>query len=106
MQALQKVIRSGWPETKNNLPHDITPYFNVRDELSAQEGIVFKGDRCVIPKSLRPEVLSRIHRSHIGVEGCLRRLRESVYWSGIHTYIHTYIHKLYFFSNLRVAFRS
>ena len=83
IQALQKVIQSGWPETKNNLPHDVTLYFNVCDELSAQDGIVFKGDRCVVPKSLRPEVLSRIHRSHIGIEGCLRLARESVYWPGM-----------------------
>ena len=83
IQALQKLIQSGWPETKDNLPHDVTPYFNVRDELSAQDGIVFKGDRCLVPKSLRPEDLSRIHRSHIGVEGCSRRARESVCWPGM-----------------------
>lgn len=83
MQALQKVIQSRRPETKNNLPHDVTPYFNDRDELSAQDGIVFKGDRCGVPKSLRPEVPSRIHRSHIGVEGRLRCPRESVYWPGM-----------------------
>ena len=83
IQALQKLIQSEWPETKDNLPHDVTPYFNVRGELSAQDGIVFKGDRCVVPKSLRPEDLSRIHRPHIGVEGCSRRARESVDWPGM-----------------------
>ena len=83
IQALQKLIQSGWPETKDNLTHDVTPYFNVRDELSAQDGIVFKGDRCVVPKSLGPKDLSRIHRSHIGVQGCSRRARESVYWQGM-----------------------
>ena len=68
MEAPQKVIRSGWPKIKNDLPHDVMPYFNVRDQLSARDGIVFKRDRCVVPKSLKPEVLSRIHTSHIGVE--------------------------------------
>lgn len=91
MQALEKVIREGWPETKIDLPCDVTPYFNVRDELSAQDGIIFKGDRCVVPKSLRPEVLSRIHRSHIGVEGCLRRARESVFWPGMNTAVKNFV---------------
>ena len=91
MQALQKVIRNGLPEIKNDLPHDITPYFNNRDELSAQDGIVFKGDRCVVHKSLRPEVLSRIHRSHIGVEGCLGRARESVYWPGMNIAVKNFV---------------
>ncbi len=44
MQTLHKVIRSGWPETKSDLPLDVTPYFNVRNELYVQDGIVFKGD--------------------------------------------------------------
>ena len=79
IQALQRVIKSGWPETKNDLPAEVAPYFDVRDQLSVEDGIVFKGDRCLIPLSLRPEVLARIHRSHIGLEGCLRRARESVY---------------------------
>ena len=33
--------------------------------------------------SLRPEVLARIRRSHIGIEGCLRCVRESVSWPGM-----------------------
>ena len=72
------MIKSGWPETKNDLPAQVKPYFDVRDQFSVEDGIVFKGDRCLIPVSLRPDVLARIHRSHIGIEGCLRRARESV----------------------------
>ena len=91
IQALQAVIQDGWPETKTNLSHNITSYFHVQDELSVQNGMVFKGDRCVVPKSLRPEILSKIHRSHIGVEGCLRRARESVYWPGMSAAVKNYV---------------
>ena len=83
IQALQKVIKSRWPETKNDLPAQVKPYFDVRDQLSVEDRIVFYGDRCLIPVSLRPEVLAKIHRSHIGIEGCLRRTRESVFWPGM-----------------------
>ena len=76
VQAQQKVIKNGWPETKADLPVQVTPYFDVRDQLSVEDGIIFKGDRCLIPISLRPEVLTRLHRWHIGIEGCLRRARE------------------------------
>ena len=44
IQALQKVIKSGWPETKNDLPAQVKPYFNVHDQLSVEGGFVFKGD--------------------------------------------------------------
>ena len=93
IQALQKVIKNGWPETKADLPVQVTPYFDVCDQLSVEEGIVFKGDRCLIPISLRPEVLARLHRSHIGIEGCLRRARESVYWPGMTAALKNYVNR-------------
>ena len=93
IQALQKVIKNGWPETKADVPVQVTPYFDVRDQLSVEEGIVFKGDRCLIPISLRPKVLARLHRSHIGIEGCLRRARESVYWPGMTAALKNYVNR-------------
>ena len=80
VQALREVIKNEWPETKADLPVQVTPYFDVRDQLSVEDGIVFKGDRCLISISFRPKVLARLHRSHIGREGCLRGARECVYW--------------------------
>ena len=48
-------------------------YFHTRDEYTVQDGLVFKGDRVVIPYHLRAEMREAIHTSHIGIEGCLRR---------------------------------
>ena len=93
IQALQKVIKNGWPETKADLPVQVAPYFDVRDQLSVEDGIVLKGDRCLMPISLRPEVLARLHRSHIGIEGCLRRARESVYWPGMTAALKNYVNR-------------
>ena len=36
IQTLQKVIKNGWPETKADLPVQVTPYFDVRDQLSVE----------------------------------------------------------------------
>jgi len=44
---------------------------------------VFKGDRVVIPLDARAEILRRIHSSHIGVNGCIRRAREAVFYPGM-----------------------
>ncbi len=41
---------------------------------------MFKGDIVVIPVSLLEEMQEAIHSSHIGIEGCLRRARECIYW--------------------------
>lgn len=41
-----------------------------------------RGEAIVIPSSLRPEVLVRIHDGHFGEVKCVERARSSVYWPG------------------------
>ncbi|XP_038055804.1 uncharacterized protein K02A2.6-like [Patiria miniata] len=83
LQLLKKSIQEGWPEHKNLLPAQITPYFSVRDELCVHDGLVFRGERLVIPKAMRQVIKQDLHLGHIGVEGTLRRAREYVFWPGM-----------------------
>ncbi|CAG2198016.1 unnamed protein product [Mytilus edulis] len=85
LQKLKQVIQSGWPHIKSDVSHDIHIYFDIRDELTVQNELIFKGERVIIPKTLRSDMIRRIHSSHIGVEGCLRRARESLYWPGLNS---------------------
>ena len=91
LQKLKHVIQSGWPNLKTDVSHEINLYFDVRDELTVQNGLIFKGERVVIPKSLRADMVRRIHSSHIGIEGCLRMARESLYWSGMNSEVKDFI---------------
>ena len=67
------------------------PYHSYSDELSVQDGIVFKGERVVVPASLRSEMKHHIHQSHLGVSGCTRRAREYLFWPGMTSEIKQYI---------------
>ena len=91
MQILKSTILQGWPSTKSAAPPETSPYYQIRDELTVQNGIIFRGERCVIPRPLRADTIVRIHRLHIGMEGCLRRARESIYWPGMTSAIKDYI---------------
>ena len=84
---------SGWPEHKEDVPNAAAPYFKVRDELAVQNGVIFHGKRAVVLKSLIKEMLKRIHSSYIGVEGCLRRARDCLYWPGISSDVKHYVQK-------------
>ena len=53
MKKLQEVIAEGWPEEKHKLSTEVIVYFQCRDELTVQDGLIFKGDRVIIPASLR-----------------------------------------------------
>ena len=47
--------------------------------------MILKGDRIVVPKSLRKGMLNQIHQGHLGEVKCKARARGSVYWPGIST---------------------
>ena len=79
LQLLKATILEGWPEERSKLPRQLNSYYDVRDELGVYDGLVFKGERLLVPQGLRAEIKKDIHVSNAGVEGCLRRARESVY---------------------------
>ena len=91
LQLLMNTILKGWPEDRLKLSPQLTPYYSMRDELSIYDGLVFKGERLVVPQGLRAEIKQDIHASHAGVEGCLRRARESVYWPGMNSELRHWI---------------
>ena len=80
LQELRKIIRQGWPDTKTGLSDSVLPYYDFRDELMVQHDLVFKGPVVVVPAALRKELMLACHDTHIGIEGCIRRARESMYW--------------------------
>ena len=52
----------------------------MRDELAVSDGLIFRGERVVIPEGMRKLMKECLHRSHLGVESVLRRARECLYW--------------------------
>ena len=40
LQVLKPVIQKGWPGHKSNVPSIIFSYFNMRDEMSIQDGLI------------------------------------------------------------------
>ena len=56
-----QVVLTRWPEPQE-------PYFTSCDELSVQDGLLFKTDRIIMPASLRQHVIRKVHNSHMGTE--------------------------------------
>ena len=91
MSQLKRVIVKGWPEHKAELPAALTPYYNYRDEMTIQDGIVLRGDCVVIPTSMRSDIKKKLHAGHLGMNACQRRAREVVYWPGMSSEVREYI---------------
>ena len=92
-QQLRATIQNGWPETKAEVPECVLPYYDSRDELTVQGNLIFKGQLLVVPAAVRTELMSVAHANHIGIEGCLRRMRECLYWPRMTTQVKDYISK-------------
>lgn len=91
LNPLKENILHGWPTNKILLSPQVTPYFSYRDELSLQDGIIVRGERILIPKSLRFEIKQKLHVGHMGINSCLRRARELVFWPGMSKEIRQFI---------------
>ena len=48
-----------------------------------ENGLITKGVRLVIPSTLRSKVLEQIQEGHLGIEKCMLKVRDSVFWPGI-----------------------
>ena len=67
LNSLSQVIINGSPDNRNKVQSNLSQFFTFRDELTVNDGVVFKG----------------LHRSHQGVESCLRRARDYLFWHGM-----------------------
>ena len=80
LQTLKNTIVVGWPDRKEDVPLNIREYWNFREELTLHNGILFKNERVIIPRAMRPELTVRAHSSHQGIEACIRRAKDVVFW--------------------------
>ena len=83
LMELQTIIHDGWPEKRKEVPAEIRKYCAFRDEMAVADGLVTKGDCVIIPKTLRRDILEKLHAAHQGIENTRLRARTCVYWSGI-----------------------
>ena len=76
-QLLRHEISISWLAATADIPTDLREFVTFADdELIEADGLVFKGQRIVVPREARAVILQRIHLSHIGVNGCTRRARK------------------------------
>ena len=87
MQQLIAVIKRGWPDQRISCPPSVRPFWNYRDELSVMEGLLFKGERIIIPLALRKDMLKRIHVGHMGMVKCKNRAKEVMFWPSMNSQI-------------------
>ena len=80
LQLLADAIEDGPPEARHHLPAPIRDYFPFMDNV---DGVICKGERIVIPSSLRQTCLTALHAAHQGTSSMSARAQTSIFWPGI-----------------------
>ena len=106
---LYAIIQTGWPETKQQVPHSILEYWESRDELAVLDVIysvwcnLQRDEDCGTP-SMRPAIcmFALIHRTHLGIVKCKQGARDELYWPGMSAQNRRQSKRLYHVPQLRV----
>ena len=73
-------INVGFPNDKKNLPTDLYEFWPHKGILYIEYGFITCGNRIIVPREMRQEMLKYIHEGHQGKEHCLLRAKNAVFW--------------------------
>ncbi len=81
-QALRQYILQGWPKKPAD---ELTEYRKYEPSLSIIDDLIIYGNnRLWIPLTLRSELLSRLHETHLGFEKTYQLAQTGVWWPGMY----------------------
>nr|CAH7737392.1 unnamed protein product [Callosobruchus chinensis] len=84
-EAVAKINSNSWEASDKNI------YFPFRLELSTFGPVILRGNRIVIPESLRNHTLELSHEGHPGETVMKRRLRAKVWWPLIDRQVENFV---------------
>ena len=77
LAKVRGAVESGvWSEVASD-------FVKVKESLSIVDGVLLYGDRVVVPKGLRQEVLGTLHAGHQGETSMMCRAGHAVWWPGL-----------------------
>lgn len=80
LRVLRETVLNGWPNSKSECNPYVESYWNYRDEITIDDGLLLKNDRIIIPVSSRKLILEQLHSGHLGIEKTRMRARDIVFW--------------------------
>ena len=72
---------NSWQQFKQD--PNIRPYFQIKDELSVVDGLIYRGSRIIIPLTLQDKIMELVHEGHLGIVKSKRFLRSTCWFPGL-----------------------
>ena len=93
LKNVMKCIIEGWRNSKHYIPNEAKSDWSFREKLSIISGIIYKGERLVIPEVMRKRVLEQLHSAHMRIEKTKWRARATIFWLQINQQIENMVKK-------------
>ena len=90
LAMVYQLTQQGWLHQRRHVPRLARRYWDFRDELSTDDGMLLKGPRLIIPGELQEEYLSRLHEGHLSARKVQENAKQHMYWTGIDADIEDY----------------
>ena len=87
---VKQFCKTGWPK-QPKMPDSLKAYHSVSAELSVNNDLLMRGNRIVIPPTLRQDMLERLHEGHQGITKCRLRAQQSMWWPGLSSQLETLV---------------
>ena len=78
--SLTKTVHKGWPQSRKDCPKQLLDFWSFRQEISEEDGLLYKNQRLIMPHSERLQTLIVLHVGHYAVDKMQLRALETVYW--------------------------
>ena len=78
LATVYQLTQQGWPHQRRHVPRLARRYWDFRDELSTDDGLLLKGPRLIIPGELQEEYLSHLHEGHLSAN----KVQENIICTG------------------------
>ncbi|KAF0297419.1 uncharacterized protein FJT64_005121 [Amphibalanus amphitrite] len=83
LQQLAEQIPRPWPTRYGDCPAALRPFYRFRGELGAVEDVLVRGERLLVPTSLRQRLLAAAHEGHQGIVLTKQRIKQHFWWPGL-----------------------
>ena len=81
--SLTKTVHEGWPQSKKDCHEQLLDFWSFRQEISKEDGLLYKIQRLIVSHSERLDTLKVLHLGHYAVDKMQLRELKTVYWPGI-----------------------
>ena len=83
LQNVKDYVQQGWPRNKKDLDPQVQPYYQYCNEITTANDLLLRNERIIVPNTMRPEMRTKIHAGHLGIERSEVRAREALFWPGM-----------------------